>query len=324
MPQIVKVLAIDGGGIRGIIPALLLTEIEKRTQKPIADLFDLVAGTSTGGILALALTKPDGAGKPAYSAQQLVALYENEGQEIFSRSVWHRIRAIGNLLDERYQATGIEDVLERYFAETRLKEALKEVIITSYEIERRIPWFFKSRNARRFPDFDYPMKVVARATSAAPTYFEPLKYPSDGSPAYHAWIDGGVYANNPTLCAFAEAKKAFPQADDYLVVSLGTGELTRPIHFADAKDWGVAGWALPILSVVFHGVSVTVDYQMTQMLPAAGPTRRYYRFEPRLDKGNDDMDDTSNTNLHALVSLAEELIPAQQDALDGLCRQLMA
>ena len=301
---------------------MLLTEIEKRTQKPIADLFDLFAGTSTGGILALALTKPDGAGKPAYSAQQLVSLYENEGQEIFSRSVWHRIRAIGNLLEERYPATGIEQVLEKYFGETRLKQALKEVIITSYEIERRIPWFFKSRNAKRFPDHDYLMKVVARATSAAPTYFEPLKYP-EGSLEYHAWIDGGVYANNPTLCAFAEAKKAFPQADDYLVVSLGTGELTRPISYADAKNWGLASWALPILSVVFHGVSVTVDYQMTQMLPAAGTARRYYRFEPRLDKGNDDMDDASNTNLHALVSLAEELIASQQDALDDLCRQLM-
>jgi patatin-like phospholipase/acyl hydrolase len=323
MAQIIKVLAIDGGGIRGIIPARLLAEIEMRTQRSVADLFDLVAGTSTGGILALALTKPDGSGKPAYTAHEIVSLYANEGQEIFSSSLWHRIRAVGNVLDERYPAKGIEDVLERYFGQTRLSQALKDVVITSYEIERRIPWFFKSRNAKRLPDYDYPMKVVARATSAAPTYFEPLKYPQDDPLQYHAWIDGGVFANNPTLCAFAEAKKTFPQADDHLVVSLGTGELTRPVPYTDAKNWGVAGWAQPILTVVFHGVSVTVDYQMTQMLPPAGLTPRYYRFEPKLDIGNDDLDDASNTNLHALSTLADDLIASQEAALDCLCHQLV-
>ena len=323
MPQIIKVLSIDGGGIRGIIPALLLTEIEKRTGRYTADLFDLVAGTSTGGILALALTKPDGGGKPAYRAEELVSLYANEGRQIFSRTVWHRIRAVGNLLEERYPADGLEGVLEKYFGDTRLSQALKEVVITSYQIERRIPWFFKSRNAKRFPDYDYPMKVVARATSAAPTYFEPLKYPADNPVQYNAWIDGGVFANNPSLCAFAEAKKVFPEAQDYLVVSLGTGELTRMISYDDAKNWGVAGWAVPILSVVFHGASVTVDYQMKQILPPDGSVPRYYRFEVRLDKGNDDMDDASNTNLHALVSLAEELIASQQQDLDSLCHQLV-
>ncbi|MGD0652565.1 MAG: hypothetical protein ABSA97_15735 [Verrucomicrobiia bacterium] len=149
----------------------------------------------------------------------------------------------------------------------------------------------------------------------------PHGYTTD--PKFHAWIDGGVFANNPSLCAFAEAKKVFPEAQDYLVVSLGTGELTRLISYDDAKNWGVAGWALPILSVVFHGVSVTVDYQMKQILPPDGSVPRYYRFEVRLDKGNDDMDDASNTNLHALVSLAEELIASQQQDLDSLCHQLV-
>jgi patatin-like phospholipase/acyl hydrolase len=322
MPKTIKVLSIDGGGMRGIIPATILTEIEKRTRKPVANLFDLIAGTSTGGILALALTKPDAAGKSAYSAQQLISLYEDEGREIFSRTVWHRLRAVGNLFEERYPSKGIETVLEKYFGHTRLKDALTDVLVTSYEIEKRIPWFFKSRNAKTIPDHDYPMKVVARATSAAPTYFEPSKHPADDPFKYSAWIDGGVFANNPSLCAYAEAKKVFPAADDYLVVSLGTGELTRTIPYDEAKSWGVAGWARPMLGVMFHGASATVDYQMEQILPSLGTDRRYYRFECRLDTGNDDMDDASTTNLHALMTLAENMIATNDGALDTLCGQL--
>jgi patatin-like phospholipase/acyl hydrolase len=81
---------------------------------------------------------------------------------------------------------------------------------------------------------------------------------------YYALVDGGVFANNPTLCAYAETKwmqdaKMFRKEDDILVVSLGTGELTRPLYYDQSKWWGVGRWAQPILSVVFDGVSDAVD-----------------------------------------------------------------
>lgn len=83
MSKTIKILSIDGGGIRGIIPALILAEIEQRTGKPICQMFDLIAGTSTGGILALGLTRPDDTGQPAYRAEDLVRLYKTEGPVIF-------------------------------------------------------------------------------------------------------------------------------------------------------------------------------------------------------------------------------------------------
>ncbi len=98
-----RVLAIDGGGIRGIIPALVLTEIERRSGKRIFELFDLIAGTSTGGILACALCAPD-----PLPAEQLVAIYEEEGPAIFDRSVWQRIRSAEGLLDEKYDAGALD------------------------------------------------------------------------------------------------------------------------------------------------------------------------------------------------------------------------
>src|SRR5713226_7216193 len=133
----IKILSIDGGGIRGIIPSIILSEIEKRTNKPVAKLFDLISGTSTGGIIALGLTKPNHEGKPAYTAQDLVVLYERKGHNIFHQSLWHRVNTFNNLTEEKYQITGLNRILDLYFKNTYLKDAITDVLITSYEIERR-------------------------------------------------------------------------------------------------------------------------------------------------------------------------------------------
>ena len=165
MSETVKLLSIDGGGIRGVIPAVLLAEIEKRTGRRIAHLFHLIAGTSTGGILALALTKPNAHGEPQYSAEELVSFYNEQGERIFTRTLWHKFTAAGNLIDSKFPASGIERVLDQFFGDARLSDAVTEVVVTSYEIERRQPFLFKSANARLLPSYDFPMKQVARATS---------------------------------------------------------------------------------------------------------------------------------------------------------------
>jgi patatin-like phospholipase/acyl hydrolase len=315
----IKILSIDGGGIRGIIPAFILAEIERRTKKPIAELFHLIAGTSTGGILALALTKPSSEGKPAYTAEELISLYEVEGPVIFHRPLLHKIRALGNLVEEKYPSSGIEKILDKYFKDSRLKDALTDVIITAYEIERRISFFFKSRRAKEDSNYDFLMKEVARATSAAPTFFEPSRI--DLYSDYYALVDGGVFANNPAMCAYAEALKNYPNInrEDFLVVSLGTGEATRCIPYEEAKRWGLAGWLVPLLGIVFDGINDTVDYQLRQILPKES----YYRFQVVLYQGNEDMDDASSQNIRILKLLAEELINKEKDKLDRLCEELM-
>src|SRR5439155_5005581 len=159
MPKLFRVLAIDGGGIRGVIPATLLSEIEKRTGKPISSSFDLIAGTSTGGILALALATPDAQGLPRYKADQAAMIYEKEGDRIFTHSVWHKLRSLDFMTDEKYPSSGIEGVLDEYFGETRLKDALTDVLISSYEIEHSFPLFFWSKKAKeRGGGYDWPMK----------------------------------------------------------------------------------------------------------------------------------------------------------------------
>src|SRR5829696_2667123 len=319
-----KVLSIDGGGIRGIIPAIVLAEIERRTGKTTSELFDLVAGTSTGGILALGLTKPGPEGKPQFRAERLIELYETEGRKIFSIPVWHRIHSVGGLAEEKYPAKGIEEVAHEYFDDVRLAEAITEVLIAAYEIEKRGPWFFKRRHARdqNGEGDNFLMREVARATSAAPTYFEPL--PLEWGPyGKRAFIDGGVHSNNPAMCAYVESMKIHPEEKDFLVVSLGTGEPTREMPYEEVKDWGLALWAQPILNVVFDGVSDTVDYQLKELLSTdEGEARRYYRFQTVLDIGKDDLDDASATNIAALKTKAREIIGNNDAALDALCNQL--
>jgi uncharacterized protein len=321
-----KVLSIDGGGIRGIIPAMVLTEIETRTGKATSELFDLVAGTSTGGILALGLTKPRQDGAPEYSAERLIELYETEGEKIFDRPVWHRLHSGWGLGEEKYPAEGIEEVAKRYFKNVYLAEALTEVLVTAYEIEHRGPWFFKRRHARddNSEGDDFLMRDVARATSAAPTYFEPIQL-TWGPHGKRAFIDGGVHSNNPAMCAYVEARKIYPEESDFLVVSLGTGEQTREMPYEEVKGWGLALWAQPILNVVFDGVSDTVDYQLKELLSTEeGDARRYYRFQTVLKIGNDDMDDAGATNIAALKGKAQEIIDRPDTALETLCAQLIA
>jgi patatin-like phospholipase/acyl hydrolase len=296
----VRVLSIDGGGIRGLIPALVLTEVERRSGRRVWELFDLIAGTSTGGILACALCAPD-----PLPAEQLVGLYEEEGPKIFDRSLYQRIRSADGLLDEKYDAAALDSALERFLAKKRLAETKPDLLVPAYNMGEPGPYFFKSRKARE-KDEDFTLAEVARATSAAPTYFEafPLRD--------WALVDGGVFANNPAMCAYAEVIR-FQPAADVVLLSLGTGQRTRQRSFADVEDWGLIEWAKPILDVVFDGVSDAVHYQLQQALDP----QRYWRLQIELKEANDDLDDATESNLRRLREHAEQLIATSSADIDA-------
>ncbi len=168
-----KILSIDGGGIRGVIPAVVLEYLEHVTGKSVSSCFDLVVGTSTGGIIAAGLTVPDSSGKPKYSASDMLEIYTKHGGEIFERSFWRGITSLGGLADEQYSEERLEQLLADYFKDTTLKDCLKPIVLTTYDIERRKPYFFKTRRAKDQPDRNHYLRDATRATSAAPTFFEP-------------------------------------------------------------------------------------------------------------------------------------------------------
>jgi uncharacterized protein len=301
-----RVLAIDGGGIRGLIPALVLTEMEQRAGRRIFEMFDLIAGTSTGGILACALCAPD-----PLPASELVALYEEEGPKIFDRSLFQRIKSAEGLLDEKYDDTALDRALERFLEHKRLAETRPNLIVPAYDTALPGPYFFKTTKARESAEDDFPLSVVARATSAAPTYFEAQEA------GERALVDGGVFAGNPAMCAFAEVLNEV-DAREVVLLSLGTGERTRKHSFDEIKDWGVAMWARPILDVVFDGVSDAVHYQLDHVLGGD----RYWRLQTELTLASDDLDDATEDNLAKLRGHADDLIRDQSAVLDAALARL--
>ena len=193
-----RVLAIDGGGIRGIVPTTVLVALEVRAGRPISELFDLVAGTSTGGIIACALAAP-GPGGPRLRAQDVLALYHAAGPQVF---------APGATADAE-----LETALRAGLGETTLSQARTGLLVTAYDLEGERPWLFRSWRAEP----DHALWQVARATAAAPGHFSPLRlHGAAGEPL--ALVDGGEAALDPTELALAEARERAR-----VVVSLGTG-----------------------------------------------------------------------------------------------------
>ena len=300
-----RVLSIDGGGIRGIIPAMVVAHIERKLGKPAHELFDLLVGTSTGGILALGLSRP-GVNRPAqFSARRVVKLYEEQGANIFEYSLWRKLRTVGGILDEAYSHEVLEDILGKYFAGATLADCEVPTMVTSYDIQNRRTVFLKSWHADHQPVL---CRDAARATSAAPTYFEPK--PLDTGDVVSVLIDGGIFMNSPSVSAYAEARKLFPD-DPIAVLSLGTGELTRPIVFEEARTLGSTLWVMSLLDCMFDGVSKAADHQMQLFLG-----ERYQRLQTSLETASDDMDDASEGNIRNLKHTARELIDANESLLE--------
>jgi len=314
--QVRWVLSIDGGGIRGLIPATLLGHLERITRRPISSLFDLIAGTSTGGILALGLglgVDPAKSRSDDFdgSAAALANLYRHRGREIFRRTAWWRLRSLGGFFEERYSAAGLEAVLEAVFGGSTLAELRCPVMVTSYDIQNRRTRFLKSYLGEHEQIL---CREAARATSAAPAYFEPKPLTLAGQAS--TLIDGGIFMNSPVVSAYAEALKLFPD-DEIHVLSLGTGVKRRPIAYRQARNWGAAGWVLPLLDCMFDGVDQAADHQMRLLLG-----NRYWRFQPDLGSAGEALDDCSETNLAALEQVASQLTVDQEPAFTRLVSAL--
>lgn len=324
-----RILCIDGGGIRGIIPACVLAQVEAEIRElrgdptiKIGECFDLVAGTSTGGILTCLYLMPDedDPGRARFGAEDGLSLYMEHGDEIFERSVWKRITSLNGIADEKYSHKPLEKMLFDYVGDLELSRLIRPCLVTAYETKQYRPFFFTQHDARTDPAQDFLVREVARATSAAPTYFE-LATPDnlDDIPNSNPMIDGGVFASNPTACALVEAlslDRGKPNMTDVVVLSLGTGRSPKSITYREAKDWGQAAWLRPLLGILMEGVSQTVDYQLETLFDSLDIGKQYLRIngvfgdhQNKLDiEGlNHDMDCATNDNMKRLERFGRQL-----------------
>lgn len=273
----VRVLSLDGGGLRGIAPLRVLHWIEAETGQRIHELFDAVAGTSTGGIIACGLVGSADGERPVMDLGQILALYENEAATIFppaQRPLQRLSRSVRSLFDPRFDPNGLDVLLRRSFSDLRLSSALVPVIVPAYDLAHNEVLVFKSRKAAN-PAFDCTLREVCRATSAAPTYLPsfPMPYPDrSGVPKPRVCIDGGVYLNNPALAAVAELVKHGHRGEPVQLaqikcLSLGTGIHLKDLDEAKSSSWGIFSWARPITDVMMQASSMSVDYVAQQLLP---------------------------------------------------------
>lgn len=282
-----RILSIDGGGIRGIVTAIILERLKAEPGlSQWLDHVDLFAGTSTGGLLALGLAH-------GVDLQQIRALYESKGRQIFDDSWLDDLVDLGKVIGADYDNTKLERELRETFGNTTLADlALRQryVLITAFDLDNEAadpasrtwkPKLFHNLPGTSNDNGELVYKI-GLYTSAAPTYF----------PSVDGFIDGGVYASNPSMCALAQTQDGRddvrPALSDVVLLSLGTG--TSLVYIEGKElDWGYAQWAKPLVSLMLDGVAGIADYQCTQILGS-----RYHRLAPIFPPGVFiDMDDVS-------------------------------
>ncbi|OIP69088.1 MAG: patatin [Oscillatoriales cyanobacterium CG2_30_40_61] len=345
MAQFTRILSLDGGGLRGIISAEVLKYVEQKLQDftgnsdaRIADYFDLIAGTSAGGILAALYLCPDPENplRPRCSAEQVDHFFRYESSQIFDPASKNSFQPLGELFNEKYSYQKFNQIMGDFFKDLKLSELLQPCLITSYEIERRKSHFFTQHDAKLNIKDDYFIRDVLRATSAAPTFFEVAKIQAMNQDVYIC-IDGGVFANNPTLCAYAEARHKFnrdfnldnryekgPTAKEMVVLSLGTGVVKKKYPYEEAKDWGKLKWLDPLFDIIMTGGAETVDYQMQQIFDTTGHPEHYLRINTDLQSRQTlQMDDFSEANLNAISKLGQQLTEENRQRLDEWIQLLL-
>ncbi|MDR2980565.1 MAG: patatin-like phospholipase family protein [Bacteroidales bacterium] len=336
----IRILSIDGGGIRGIIPATILAYLEERLQyfsgnpnAVLADYFEMIAGTSTGGLLTCFYLLPPMQGDTEktgrYFAHEALALYEQSGKDIFKPKVpMGALTRARILFDDLYTTEGLEGLLADRFGAVKLSEARKHCLVTAYDITERRSVFFTRPEAQNYPHRDYYLRDVARATSAAPTFFEVAKITSMGGKNSYL-IDGGMFANNPAACALVEAQKTDfeekkrPNIEDIYILSLGTGKPVKGYDFEKARNWGIMSWAIPLLNIFNSGSSEVVDAQMENFYKVRNLEGNYHRIDPKLTMPNEEMDDASDHNIALLKDVGMNYINKQTKYLDRIAEELI-
>lgn len=311
-----RILSLDGGGIRGVIEAVILAEVEKLIDRPLNKYFDLIAGTSTGSILGAGIAI-------GRKSEDIIELYRRRGKSIFPYTNLFAPQRIKLLFQYGFSAPkfseeGLTDALKNEFGNIKLcdLDTSPRLLITSYDTISRQTIVFKSW--QKYKNWaNIPLWEACVCSAAAPTFFPAhLLQTSDQN---YSLIDGGVGANNPSACALAEALRLDYPISEITVLSIGTGNATNPIPFAAVSGWGVGQWIWKgrLIEVLCDASADVNDYITRQMMSPPDmenrSSNRYLRLQTNITK--DAIDDASDQNIDRLISLAKNYIAQNQEVL---------
>ncbi|KAE8659095.1 Patatin-like protein 2 [Hibiscus syriacus] len=329
--NLITVLSIDGGGIRGLIPGTIVAFLESQLQKldgeqaRLADYFDVISGTSTGGLVTAMLTTPNPkeGNRPLFAAKEIKDFYLQHCPKIFPQDTCYKYGKISN--GTKYDGKYLHGILREKLGETRLHQTLTNVVIPTFDIKRLQPRIFSSYEVRIDPSTDALLSDICIGTSAAPTYLPAHHFQiqdSTGKTKGFHLIDGG------TLVAINEVTKEILRGNpdffpikpvDYtrfLVVSLGTGspKYEEKYNASVAAKWGVLGWltgehSTPLVDIFMDASSDMIDFHIATVFQALQSEKSYLRIQDdTLSQQMSSVDIATKENLENLVKVGEELL----------------
>ncbi|KAL6551702.1 hypothetical protein OROGR_007856 [Orobanche gracilis] len=332
--RMVTVLSLDGGGIRGIIQGTILGCLESKLQEldgpnaRIAHYFDVIAGTSTGGLIATMLTapSPDNDTRPMYAANNITTFYLQHGPKIFSNR--SRNNFVKNLFGgPKYDGKYLKSLIEGLLGNLTMSQTLTDVLIPSFDIKRLQPIIFTTKDGKSNVTKNALLSDVCLATSAAPTYMPPHYFETrdaDGEPHTFDLIDGGIAAINPTLLAMTHMWRQMlvdmqvQPFDNHrmLVLSLGAG-LAKSEEKYSAKavaKWGLVSWLFhegdtPLLHFYGDASSNMVDIHVSTIFQSIGNETNYLRIQDdTLTDEASSLDVATTDNMNTLVEIGNNLL----------------
>lgn len=328
--SLIRILSIDGGGVKGIIPTEvlktfehILQEVSGRRDARIADYFDIVAGTSVGGILTAMYLCPDNNNRPKFSADKICCILKDSCGAVFKKSLLQDIKTGFGFLGPKYPPKNMEKIFNEYFSDLKLSKLMKPCLITAYDIDKNSAVFFNKISALKSKDKDFFVRDVVKATASVPVYFEVAKFKSMMDKEF-AMIDGGVIANNPTLCAYIESSKlkGHHLPKDVAILSIGTG-INEPLYSCSKlRNCGLIQWAIPLVKIIMNGPTETVDYQLRVMFDSANQSNNYLRIQKKLDRLIL-LNDCSEKNINRLSNIGKELSQKYYEDLYNFAERLV-
>ncbi|KAI4321537.1 hypothetical protein MLD38_034905 [Melastoma candidum] len=337
--NLITILSIDGGGIRGIIPGTILAFLESELQRidgeeaRLADYFDVISGTSTGGLVTAMLASPNDAGRPIFAAKDIKDFYLENCPKIFPQDTCMLapvVNVVKALSGPKYDGKYLHQLVREKLGDRKLHQTITNVVIPTFDIKTLQPTIFSSYEVKKNENIDALMSDICISTSAAPTYLPAHTFEtkdSTGKIKEFNLIDGGVAANNPTLVAMGEVTKTIMGGSSdffpikpmdyarYLVISLGTGsrKIEEKYTAHDAAKWGTLGWltagGTPLIDVFMHASSDMVDFHLSAVFQALNLENNYLRIQDDTLTGElSSVDIATKENLDNLAKTGEALL----------------
>jgi len=297
------ILSIDGGGIRGLVPAYILAELEQRYGKALP--YDYVAGTSTGSILAGGLAI-------GLSAEKMLGFYYEDGPRIFAEpSLNHKLKSLWGQRGAKYDGQIFENILREKLGNVKLKDVNLPFLCTAYNMSFAYPTLFTNTT---HPNYD--LVDVIRASSAAPTYFTPKIM------LENEYIDGGVFSSNPSIAALTYAKEIFKVlVPETIFLSMGTGG--NPDRYENVEKWLKLKWIQPLINLMMSADNSYTHDIMESIYASVNKSTDYFRFDKKVPFDFvSSMDDASPENLDVLTSTAKKFITMNSWHIDMLLEKL--